>query len=192
MARTILLSGACGSGKTAVADLGHKRLRAALGPTAVIGTDRLFMMLDPLWELPYEPDRLELVYRQVALLVASFFGFGVPTVMVVGNALHTPSELDLLLVDLLEAGEVFHVTLDPSLAEIIRRVRLRGDDKTEEWLASHVEWMRAKYGSWTARIDNSALSPGQTLDALAEVIDQGGGRLVETFGSADQSPGENN
>lgn len=183
MPRTILLSGACGSGKTAVAELGYRRLKAELGPTAVIDTDRLFMMVDPLWELPYDPARLELVFRQVGALVSSFFDFGLPTVLVVGNALHTPSELDLLLPDLQAAGEVFHVTLDPSPDEIIRRIRLRGDDKTDEWLTSHVRWMRERYGPWTARIDNTALSPEETLASLSEALEQGLGRLVGPFSS---------
>ena len=90
MPKTVLLSGVCGSGKTAITQLGYERLREALGATASIDTDRLFIMIDPDWALPYDSARAELVYRQVGLLAVSFFDFGLDTVLVVGNALHTP------------------------------------------------------------------------------------------------------
>jgi hypothetical protein len=181
--RTVLLSGVCGSGKTAITELGYERLREALGAPASIDTDRLFMMIDPDWALPYDSARAELVYRQVGLLAESFFDFGLDTVLVVGNALHTPEDLDLVLPPLLERGAVFHVTLDPSLTEIVRRVRQRGDEKTDEWLAAHVSWMRDKYGPWTARIDNTTLTPSETLRAIAAEIARGAGRLHATFGA---------
>lgn len=90
MPRTVLLSGVWGSGKTAITELGYERLREALGATASIDTDRLFMMIDPDWALPYDSARAELVYRQVGLLAGSFFDFGLGTVLVVGNAYIRP------------------------------------------------------------------------------------------------------
>lgn len=180
--RTILLSGACGAGKSSIALLGYRRLSAAWGPTATLDTDTLYGMVDPHWELPYEERRNDLVPHQVGLLASSFLEAGFATMLVLGNALHTPSELDVFLPALLERGDVFHVTLDPSLEEIVRRVAARGGDKTPEWLATHVAWMRDRYEPWTCRIDNSTLTPSQTVDRIAEEIDGGCGRLTGTFG----------
>lgn len=180
--RTILLSGACGSGKTSIAQLGHRRLTASWGPTATLDTDTLFTMVDPHWELPYEERRGLLVLRQVGLLASSFLDDGFATMLILGNALHTGEELDVFLPALLERGDVFHVTLDPSIEEIVRRVAARGGDKTPEWLATHVEWMRERYEPWTCRIDNSSLSPSETVDLLTSQIARGCGRLTGTFG----------
>lgn len=97
--------------------------------------------------------------------------------MIGGNALHTRAEIDPLIARLARHGEVFHVTLDPSLEEIVRRVERRGGDKTAEWLETHVAWMREKYGPWTSRIDNTTLGPIETLHEIAARIAAGEGRL---------------
>ena len=180
--RTILLSGACGSGKTSIARLGYRRLAAAWGPTATLDTDTLYTMVDPHWDLPYEERRNGLVPEQVGLLAGSFLDAGFSTMLVVGNALHGPEDLDLFLPALLSRGAVYHVTIDPSLDEIVRRVAARGADKTPEWLATHVAWMRERYGPWTCRIDNTSLSPAETVDRITEEIHRGCGRLTDTFG----------
>lgn len=138
-------------------------------------------MVDPHWELPYEERRNELVPRQVGLLAGSFLDAACSTMLVLGNALHSPPSLDVFLPLLLARGEVFHVTPDPSLDEIVRRVAARGGDKTPEWLAIHVAWMRDQYEPWTCRIDNPSLTPEQTVERIAQEIGAGRGRLLRTF-----------
>jgi hypothetical protein len=59
-------------------------------------------------------------------------------VIIGGNGLHTPTEITDFVARLLRLGEVYHVTLDPSLDEIQRRVATRSGDHTPEWLADHV------------------------------------------------------
>jgi hypothetical protein len=51
MGKSILLSGACGSGKSTLMTLGYRTLEAHLGPTATIDTDSILLMVDPRWEL---------------------------------------------------------------------------------------------------------------------------------------------
>lgn len=75
-------------------------------------------------------------------------------------------------------GDVFHFTLDPSLEIIVRRVEGRGGDKTEDWLETHVAWMREKYESWTSVIDNSAISPEETASLIAARVATGEGLLA--------------
>jgi hypothetical protein len=178
VARTILLSGACGSGKSTLMQLGYRALEAHWGPTAVIDTDTVLMMVDPRWELTHEERKLDLAGYQCFVLARSFLKAGFECVVIGGNGLHTPAELNDLVALLLELGEVYHVTLDPSLTEIQRRVASRGGDKTSEWLADHVEWMRARYREWTCRIDNTSLSPEATLVEIAQRTAHGEGRVT--------------
>ena len=178
MARTILLSGACGAGKTTLMTLGYRALERHLGATATIDTDTILMMVDPRWELTHEERRLDLAGYQSWLLVKTFLADGFDTVILGGNGLHTPEEINELVERLVEVGDVFHVTLDPDLGEIERRVAERGGDKTNDWLAEHVGWMKAKYGDWTCRIDNTSLSPEDTVVELAARIERGEGRVT--------------
>jgi hypothetical protein len=77
----------------------------------------------------------------------------------------------------LRVGDVYHVTLDPSLAETQRRVEARGGDRTPEWVSAHVTWMRARYGPWTCRIDNTLLDPEAAIAEIARRTSRGEGRL---------------
>lgn len=175
---TLLLSGACGAGKSTLLALGHRAYRDVLGRTAIFDTDALLMMVDPRWELPHEERRFDLMYEQCLLLAKSFLDNGFAWVVIGGNALHTPAAMAPLVEGLLDLGEVFHVTLDPSIDEIKRRVAERGGDKTDEWLGVHVAWMREKYEGWTCRVDNSNLTPLETLQAIAGRVATGEGRLT--------------
>ena len=141
------------------------------------------MMIDPLWELPYDERRARLMYRQVAALAGSFFDYGLETVLVVGNALHTREGVDFLVGPLLARSDVFHVLLDPSVEVIRERIRVRGDDKTDEWIESHVAWVRAQCDGWAARIDNTAMSTEDTATAIRRMIESGGGRLRSVRGT---------
>jgi chloramphenicol 3-O-phosphotransferase len=178
MGKSILLSGACGSGKSTLMALGYRALEVHWGPTATIDTDTILMMVDPRWELPHEERRYELAGYQCWLLARSFLTAGFGCVIIGGNGLHTPEEINGLVTLLLRLGEVYHVTLDPSLSEVQRRVAERGGDHTPEWVAGHVEWMRARYRPWTCRIDNTSLSPEAALAEIAERTGRGEGQLT--------------
>jgi hypothetical protein len=176
---TILLSGACGSGKSTLMTLGYRAFAAHWGATACIDTDTVLMMVDPRWELAHEERRLDLAGYQCWQLANSFLAGGFQSVVIVGNGLHTPEEgLNDLVSFLLTVSDVHHVTLDPSLEEIQRRVAERGSDHTAEWLEEHVEWMSARYRDWSCRIDTTTLSPQATLAELAKRIGRGEGRIT--------------
>jgi len=76
MPATVLLSGACGSGKSTVLTLGYRAFDAVWGPTAAFDTDVLLMMVDPRWELTHEERRLDLLFEQCGLLAESFLAAG--------------------------------------------------------------------------------------------------------------------
>ena len=159
-------------------NLGYRALERHLGPTAVIDTDTVLMMVDPRWELAHEERRLDLAGYQCFLLARSFLDAGFQCVIIGGNGLHTPSEINDLIALLLALGDVFHVTLDPALTEIQSRVANRGGDKAPEWVADHVHWMRARYRSWTCRIDNTMLSPEATIAQVQERTAGGEGKIT--------------
>ena len=179
MPRTILLTGPMGAGKSTLLSLPHRLRAHHLGTTAAIDTDLLSMMIDPTWELPDEERRYDLSGHQCWLLTRSFLTAGFETVLVGGNGWHTPDEgLNDMIGLLVTAGEVFHVTLDPSVEAVQRRVAARGGDVTPEALAEHVAWMRAKQRPWTCRIDNTDLTPEETLAELARRVGAGEGRIT--------------
>jgi len=178
--KTILLSGAVGSGKSTIMRLGYRALSAHWGPTATIDTDTIVMMVDPTWELSDEERDYELAGWQIWLLARSFLSRGFECVLIGGNAPHTPDRaLNDLIGRLLGVGDVYHVTLDPSPAQTQRRVAQRGGGPRPEWVTEHVGRLRATYQDWTCRVDNSRLSPLETVAEIAARIEQGHGKLTE-------------
>ena len=150
-----------------------------LGRTATIDTDTLQMMVDPKWELPEEEWDLELTGWQAWLLARSFLERDFETVVIGSNGFHTPAEgLNDMIGFLLTAGAVHHVTLDPAIEEIERRVAHRGSDLSPDSLSEHVEWMRARQRPWTCRIDNTSLTPEATVIEIAARIGRGEGRVT--------------
>jgi hypothetical protein len=168
-----------GSGKSTVMSLGYRALEAQFGPTATIDADTISMMVDPKFELADDERHLDLCGYQCWLLAQSFLTAGFECVMIGSNGFHTPEEgLNDMVAFLLSAGAVYHVTLDPSIVEIQRRVATRGSDFSPDSLAEHVAWMRARYREWTCRIDNTSMSPEATLAEIAERTGRGEGRII--------------
>ena len=169
--RLILVSGACGSGKTELRRVAVACPHPSLGPTAGIEVDDVYMMADPTFDRPWPEaaDYWSLARRQCAHLSRSFFEAGFETVLVVGNSLHVREDL----APFLDLGvEVSHVTLASSLAALTERMARRGDrDKTPEWLRAHMDYMQPFYDEgWSALIDNSAMTVEATVDAVAGVV----------------------
>src|ERR671916_1615120 len=108
MGKSILLSGACGSGKSTLMALGYRALEVHSGPTATIDTDTILMMVDPRWELAHKERRYELAGYQCWLPARSFLTAGFGCVIIGGNGLHTPEEINGLVTLLLSLGEVYH------------------------------------------------------------------------------------
>src|SRR5687768_7062033 len=149
-------------------------MRAAFGgDVAAIDTDRLLMFFDPLWELKYpeaEP-YWELAGRQWILLARSYFEFGFAAVIIGGNGVWDRTAVSQVAAAVADLADTYHLTLDPSLDVICERVAARGDDKSPDWLRTHVEWMRERYAEgWTYVIDNSAMTPDETLEAIVAAV----------------------
>ena len=179
MPRTILLTGPCGSGKSTLLSVGQRTMARYLGRTATIDSDVVQMMVDPKWELPEDEWDLELCGWQCWLLARSFLTHSFQTVIIGSNGFHTPAEgLNDMIGFLLSVGDVHHVTLDPTLEEVQRRVVQRGGRMPPESLSDHVAWMRTRQRGWTCRIDNTSLTPEATVAEIAARVERGEGRVT--------------
>lgn len=175
--RCILLSGPAGSGKTTVCRLGHHTMLATWGhPTAAIDADQLYANVDARWELPYSDERNAMVLTQATQLAISLFERGWPTVMICGNSLFDPAVTTPVLTTLCPIAQVYHVTLTPDPATLLRRCATApGRDPSR--LAADVDLHARKVHPGTAGLDNTNLNPEQTLTAIAHLINIGTGLL---------------
>jgi len=156
--------------------VGHVTMARHLGRTATIDTDVLLKMVDPRWELPKDEWELELCGWQCWLLTQSFLTHGFETVIIGSNGFHTPAEgLNDMIGFLLTVGDVYHVTLDPSVEEVERRIAQRGSDVDSEFIAEEVARMRARHRNWTCRIDNTSLTPEAAVAEIAARVNHGEG-----------------
>ena len=175
--RCVLLSGPSGSGKTTACRLGYRAMAAAWGhPAAAIDTDQLYLNVDARWELPYDDARNAMVLAQAAQLTISLFEHGWQTVIICGNSLFDPADTAPVLTRLCPVAEVYHVTLTPALPAVLTRCAATpGLDPSR--LAADVELLARKPHPGSARLDNSDMTPEQTLTELARLVDNGAGRL---------------
>jgi hypothetical protein len=184
---TLFLSGACGSGKTAAMRVMRRHALPVFGETAVLDVDHVYTMVDPDYSIPFpEAERYwSLARRQCAVLAASYVENGFNLVVIGGNSVYQKDRLNEVLDGLLPVSQVYHITLDPSLEVIQARIRARAhpsdDLKTPDWIESHVRYMRGQYEEWSARIDNSALTPSETALAICDTVLSGKGRLACRF-----------
>ena len=175
--RCVLLSGPAGSGKTTLCRLGYRAMVAAWGhPAAAIDTDQLYLNVDARWELPYDDARNAMVLAQAAQLAISLFNHGWQTVIICGNSLFDPADTAPVLTRLCPAAEVYHVTLTPALPAVLTRCAAeQGRDPAQ--LAADVELLARKPHPRSAHLDNSNMTPEQTLTELARLVHTGAGHL---------------
>jgi hypothetical protein len=185
--KTIFLSGACGSGKTAAMRLIRRHFLPLLGETAVIDVDHVYTMVDPGYSIPFPEAEAywTLARRQCAVLAASYFAEGFRVVVIGGNSIYQKRQLNEILESLLKVSVVHHITLDPGPEVIQQRILVRAhpfdDSKTPEWIDRHVRSMRGFYEAWSERIDNATLSPEETVLAIRDAVLSDKGRLVGRF-----------
>jgi hypothetical protein len=175
--RCVLLSGPAGSGKTTACRLGYRTMAATWGhPAAAIDTDQLFHNVDARWELPYDDARNAMVLAQAADLAISLAGHGWQTIIICGNSLFDPVDTGPLRARLGPVTEVYHVTLAPALPAVLARCAGQ-PGRVPARLAADVELLARKAHPGSALLDNSNMTPEQTLTELARLAGTGAGRL---------------
>jgi hypothetical protein len=162
-------------------------MTAAWGhPAAAIDTDDLYSNVDARWELPYSDIRNAMVLDQATALTVSLFEHGWPTVMVGGNSLFDPADTAPIVAKLSPVGQVYHVTLTPALPTVIDRCatgpsrdpsRRDPSRRDPSRLAADAHLVASRPHPGSARVDNTNLTPEQTLARIARLVDAGSGRL---------------
>jgi hypothetical protein len=175
--RCVLLSGPAGSGKTTVSRLGYQAMLTAWGVrAAAVDVDDLYRIVDPRWELPYDDDRNAMVLGQAAYLAGSLFDHGWPVVMICGNSLFDPPDVAILRYALGPVAAVHHLTLTPDPAVTLRRCQGRpGRDARR--LLDDADLFRRRIHPGSVRLDNSALTPEETLAAVVRLVRADAGLL---------------
>ncbi|MFF0271022.1 hypothetical protein [Kribbella sp. NPDC004536] len=176
MSRTVFLSGSAGTGKTTVLRLGHHEKLTTWGLTAAIDLDQLYFMVDPHWDLPYDDARTALVLRQSVSLAESFVEAGYENILIAGNAIHDAVDLNPVIPHFLRLGRVFHFSLDPSEEAVLRRTA-NDPHRSAPHLTNELHFMRTRLSPWSASIDNSALTPLETLEKIAHLAHTGAGEI---------------
>jgi hypothetical protein len=187
MKRVVVVSGALGVGKSEALRSMREALSDLVKDVAVLDSDQFYMMIDPHWTLP--PARVDRYFevsgwllRQTAM---GFLSAGFDWVAIASNGLWSEAHVrDFVRPFATEGADVHHMTLDPGDSEVRRQVMDRsgasGDERNTKDVdeAMHMlSRVRSCSGSWTHVIDNAALTPMETAQAIYEAVAAGFGRL---------------
>ena len=145
-------------------------------PAAAIDTDQLYLNVDARWELRYDDARNAMMLAQATHLAISLFEHGWQTVIICGNSLFDPADTAPILTRLCPVAEVHHLTLTPALPAVLTR-RAGTPDRDPAQLTADVELLARKPHPGSAHLDNSTMTPEQTLTELARLVATGAGQL---------------
>jgi hypothetical protein len=152
-----------------------------VGEIAVLETDTIYMMIDPMWS-EYSDDRAAIAALVTARTAAEFFTHGFQWVVVGSNGLQDRQQVDAFVAEIPAEVVVFHLFLDPSTSAVQERIAARAHPidahKTPAWIAENVAWMRGCHRPESARIDNSNLDIDQTADAIYAAVTAGKGLIT--------------
>jgi hypothetical protein len=118
-----------------------------------------------------------MVLSQAAQLAISLFEHGWHTVIICGNSLFEPADTALVLARLCRVAEVYHVTLAPALEAVLARCGPDLPGRGPARLAEDADIHARRRHPGSALLDNSDLTPEQTLAELARLVSTGAGRL---------------
>ena len=188
MNRIVVVSGACGVGKSETLRCMRSALADRVADVAVLETDHFYMIIDPLWALPHtEAEKyFELSGWLLQETARRLVGAGFDWIAIGSNGLNEERHVrEFVRPFLADGAAVYHVTLDPGVEALQERMAHRVDThgyavdekKTPEWLGSQLSWFRERYGPWTSVIDNSSLTPSETAVSIYEAVERGEGRL---------------
>ena len=188
MKRVVIVSGACGVGKSESLRSMREVLEDRVGEVAVLESDHFYMMIDPHWLLP--SDRAERYFEVAGWLLREtargFLRAGFDWVAIASNGLWDEAHVREFVAPLVSDGaRVHHVTLDPGLDAVCERLGCReamkgsavDSKKTQASSAVELLRLRERYGAWTHVLDNSTLTPAETALAIFDVVEAGAGIL---------------
>jgi hypothetical protein len=117
-----------------------------------------------------------MVLAQATHLAISLFNHSWQTFIICGNSLFDPADTAPVLTRLCPIADVYHVTLTPALPAVLTRCAAE-QDRDPARLAADVELLARKPHPRSAHLDNSNMTPEQTLTELAGLVHTGAGHL---------------
>ena len=169
--RTILVSGAPGTGKSTVRHNAPYYFRQRFGEAAAFDTDEFYSFFDPDWTINNRG--WWRISRDACFASAQYLLLhGVDTVLISSNGLYMAEDVNAALAQLHPCGTVYHITLEARHDVVVERVRQRGDleEHPPDWLAAWLSHIRKYIAPWTCVIDTSDLTPHAVLDAINEHV----------------------
>ncbi|OLN22141.1 hypothetical protein BTO30_11240 [Domibacillus antri] len=173
MKKIVFVSGASGVGKTTLCEI----LTSQIGPSyndeiAGIDMDEVYKFVDRGFCSPHGDRLYKLARVNTGSLTNNFLQNGIHTVFIFGieiyNKKRVKDVLDCVKID--EKTHVYHFTLTPPKKKIVERLKKR-QKYVPEWFHMHLLEREYYYNAkWTIPIDNSNMTPRETLGIILKKI----------------------
>lgn len=182
MRKVIFISAPSGAGKTTV----RKAIADTIGSyfnnnIAKIEIDAMYKEINPNFRAKNHLEIWKKARENTGHLIKEKLNEGTEAIFVVGNTIFSEQRMQEVLTPIQYEDEVdfIHITLAPTRSELARRLKKRRGS-VPKWIDSHLA-ERQPYldAKWTNIIDNSKMTPEQTVKAIYEVIKNG--RTMESF-----------
>ncbi|OMP66345.1 ATP-binding cassette domain-containing protein [Domibacillus epiphyticus] len=173
MKKIVFVSGASGAGKTTLCEI----LTSQVGPLyndeiAGIDMDEVYKFVDRGFCSPHGDRLYKLARQNTGCLTNNFLKNRIHTVFIFGIEIYNKQRVNDVLdfVQMDEKTQVYHFTLTPPKKKIIERL-IKRQNHVPRWFQMHFLEREYYYDAkWTIPIDNSHMTPHETLSIILEKI----------------------
>ena len=174
--KIVLVSGSSGVGKSTLRLI----LRNQLGENfnnriAGIDIDDVYCFVDPKFAAPNYLELWKKARQNTGFLTTSLLRNDTEAVFIFSNTIFSKDQVNDILneVQVEDQVDIFHITLAPSRDTVAERLKKR-QYSVPIWLDEHLAERQPHLNEdWTILINNSKLTPEQTLEAIYEIIKKG-------------------
>ncbi|ARK29745.1 AAA family ATPase [Halalkalibacter krulwichiae] len=174
MKTVVLISGPSGSGKSTM----RRILKQTLGHRfndriAGVEVDDIYRFIDPRFNAKNYLEIWQMARESTGHLARGMLLTKIDAVFIFGNTLFSDESVEDVLknIKLDEEVKFYHVTLAPTRDTVASRLKKR-QHSVPDWLDDHLA-ERQPYitTKWTNVIDNSQITPEETLKAIYKIIE---------------------
>ncbi|OES46723.1 hypothetical protein [Domibacillus iocasae] len=173
MKKIVFISGASGAGKTTLCEVLTTRISPAYRyEIAGIDMDEVYKFVDRRFSSRYGEQLYKLARQNTGSLTNNFLQNGIHTVFIFGIEVYNKQYVREVLacVEMDAQTQVYHFTLTPPKSKIIERLMKR-QNKVPHWFHMHLLERQHYYDAkWTVPIDNSSLTPPETIDIILQKV----------------------
>lgn len=189
MKTVVLVSGPSGSGKSTM----RRVLKQTLGTRfnnriAGVEIDDIYRFIDPRFNANNHLEIWRMARESTGHLVRGMLLGEIDSVFIFGNTIFSNEQIEDVLKNIIIEDQVsfYHVTLAPSRETVASRLKKR-QQSVPDWIDSHLAerqpYLKEK---WTTLIDNSKITPEETLEAIYKVVEKK--EDMKHFGKRSQQP----